>query len=1216
MAERRTKILLYVPVVWPDDSGRKIVALAKELAALAGESGDELTILATPMDLMGGPVVWPHNLTGVARILPPVKLEPHLMPEGSREGFQQFSDLADRHDVAFIPQAFGAIPSDCRLRLSIPVVLGIPHLDFDSIDNGARTDRYRREMARLARFGQHFVFPTETLRAAAAEGYAIPSARSSVVRESGTAVFPSAETVRALGLPVRYLLSVGWDRPRQETEFAAEAIADLFRRGMLPDPFVAVSEGIDRRPLASLEQLRHAERCRAILQEAGMRAGRDWFEPEQLEPQELHAVLAGATAILGNGPRGAGPNWHTLSALRSGVPAINPVAEGYEIDPHRAFPFDPQSADSLASAIVACCGDATEANRRAEAARQLTTGANARQLHEILTELSADRCPISYPMARPPKPRDQRVAWLISHTTLRDAEVPILRQLGYEVYTNKVLPTGDDYRSGSTDFSWDDDSTLPTDVLNAVNTHNFYQSELNDEMSDTLNTYFGTIICAAYPLLLRQLAKWYRGRILVRVFGREHPLTYGDYIGQFAQGWLWQQLWGIQHRFWVAACYGQIPTHEDAFLRQRSALLPLALPERSLRQRDLWTGRDARVFFVCPSIHTAPNYYGKIYRQFLESFGDLPYVLGGAQPIPVNDPNVTGFMTEEQFTHFLVELRVMYYHSREPRHLHYHPLEAIAMGMPVVYLRGGLMEFYDTGSQAGACATEAEAKEKLLRILKGDPELVASIQSSQRSILKEFLPGYNLEAWARLFSGGVMEESCIPELQSLKPLSIGNCPPNGLVPDENKILIHEVERAEFRSIAREERAAEQPAPIAPPRKHRVRDFLPKPMQTSARAVFRSLKSVRRSILRPAVSEAAPVDTPKSLTREEFDAQFLTDPPPRPVWGDLPCFPEFGLKISEFARVLRGDRWNFLLDPIGVLDPNQSTWDIRRERLIVGFTHLAWETEDGYGGLMESACRESLHWCRLAEHVVFVTEWDRALAVRRYGLDPIRTSVLPALALTGGIPNETLPLTKHIDAEFGIPPTYLLGYYSKKTNPNTWLLIDALRILIRRKVDLPALVLTESVREHDAGRSSIRIEADTAKALNSLGLVVGENLILLPVVREARRRSLEVRACLSVVVPRWGANSVRDVARAALARVPVIASSILPIVEIFGASGDNVLLVDPDDHVGLANAIQRTLEFPEETRRRAERAYSTATRLNSPVVLGERERLFAAIAAGN
>ncbi len=1213
MAERRMKILMYVPVIWPDDSGAKLVALAHDLAAVAAECGDELTILATPMDLLGGPVVWPHAPTKLARVLPPIKLEPLGMPEAARDAFQQFSDLADRHDVALIPQAFGAVPSECRLKLSIPVILGIPHLDFDSTDAGARTDRYRREMDRLVRFAEHFVFPTESLRERACERYAIPFARSSVVRATGSAVFPSPETVRSLGLPKRYLLSAGWNRPRQECDGTAEAIAWLFQRGELPCPFVGLTEGIDARPLASLEQLDYAKSRRAILHDAGMKLGRDWFELERPEPRELHAIVAGATAILGNGPRGTGPDWLTLTAERTGVPAINPRADGYEAE----FTFDSTSSDALASAIFARF-ESEPASARSAA---VPGRDSARQLLSLLGQLIGDRCPISHPIARPPKPRDQRVAWLISHTTLRDAEVPILRELGYEVYTNKVLPTGEDYRSGSADYSWDDDSTLPTDVLTAMNEFNFYQHDLTHEMESVLNAYFGTIFCATYGLLVRQLTKCFRGRILIRAFGLEAPRSYGEYLGHFAEGWMWKRLWENQNRFWLSACYEQIPPFEPAFLRDRSVILPVAMPERTFRATDRWIGSDPRIFFVCPSIRlSSPDYYGQIYRRFKSAFGDLPHAIGGAQPIPVDDPSVAGYLTEDQFTAALIDLRVLYYHSREPRHIHYHPLEAIAIGMPVVYLNGGLMEFFDTGNRAGGCDTEGEARAKLERILAGDSELVEAIRQGQRTILTAFTIEFNRNEWRRLFHGGVMDESCIPDLPTPKPGSLPALPAAEIRPGTPGLAVRMLTRSDFQ-FPHEDPPDGAIVPVRLGKKQRIREWIPEPLRPPARAVFRTLRFVKHRIRAvgsptpPAVLPAGDPELPAPAV-DDTDGRYLTDPPASPPPRPLPSLTELNHGLGEIARVVSDREWSFYLDPVGVLNPNLEESTLPRTRLIVGFTHLAWETEDAYEILSQAACREAMLWCRLAAHAIFPSERHRELAVRRYGLDPRRTSVLPPLTLMGGIPASPPPKFKHTGKKFPLPESYLIGYQSKYTNPNSWLLLEGLKILDRRKAKIPPLLLTEIRAGREAGRSSLRVETHAAKTLFNLGLVRGTDVVLLPPLRESRRWALEARARLSVVVPRWGGWGVRDVTRAALARVPVIASAIGPIADAYGESGDNVLLVDPDDAVGLANAIQRTLELTGETSARAERAYATANRLNSPEALGERERLFAAIAATN
>ena len=237
---------------------------------------------------------------------------------------------------------------------------------------------------------------------------------------------------------------------------------------------------------------------------------------------------------------------------------------------------------------------------------------------------------------------------------------------------------------------------------------------------------------------------------------RDSPHTYTRYFDLFNDGWLWKRLWQIQHRFWCGVCYESIPLVEAPLLRERSVFLPVALPDRVLRMQGCWRGGDNRVYFICPSIKTAPQYYGEIYKRFKADFGEFPHVIGGAQLVPVDDSHVTGFIAEDQLLRNYRELQVMYYHSREPRHIHYHPLEAIAFGMPVVYMRGGLMECFDKGSQAGACATDAEARRKLLRVLQGDQTFIREMQESQRTILEAFAPVAVRAQWEEAFVNGIM----------------------------------------------------------------------------------------------------------------------------------------------------------------------------------------------------------------------------------------------------------------------------------------------------------------------------------------------------------------------------------------------------------------------------------------------------------------------------
>ena len=58
-------------------------------------------------------------------------------------------------------------------------------------------------------------------------------------------------------------------------------------------------------------------------------------------------------------------------------------------------------------------------------------------------------------------PELKRALWLINHTTLRKFEVPLLTELGYEVYLLKSFPYDEGNLSASVDYSYDATLTIP-----------------------------------------------------------------------------------------------------------------------------------------------------------------------------------------------------------------------------------------------------------------------------------------------------------------------------------------------------------------------------------------------------------------------------------------------------------------------------------------------------------------------------------------------------------------------------------------------------------------------------------------------------------------------------------------------------------------------------------------------------------------------------------
>lgn len=1179
----RAKLLVFVPNVWPDVSGRHLLYRVRSLVTVAEAANLEVTLLATNADLAGRPLPWPTSVHRYIRQLPPKQYQANSLPPVTFEAFEQLEKLAPTHDLIYLPQPFGALPSETRLSLPIPVLMGFDSFPFDREDYGSRTDRFHREMERLVEIGTRFFFPTESLRRQGVRDYAIPSHRTRVIAPTGELLRGDPEQVRRrYKLPREYALSVGWRRCTGPSGLAARALAHMKREGKVALPFVGLSEPMDVAPLAGADQKAANAEIRRELDSAGLVRGRDWFDLERIDAEELSGLILGASVYLGE----QDVDWYALCSERSGVPTVHPesVEEFAE-----ALTLGLDSSRGSSSSV------APHGNDEAEALLDEFRG--------VLRLGDRAYLPLE---AKGSVPREKRVAWFISHTTLRDAEIPLLRELGYEVYTNKVLPSGEDFRSGSTDFSWDHGSTLPTAVLNYLNSYNFYQKELDPEMAATLNAYFGTLVMAAYPLMMREAVKHFRGKIYIRVFGREHPLTYSEYFNCYGDGWFWKRCWEIRHRFWIASCYDTIPLIEKKFVRDRSVLLGVAMPERCVRMAGQWRGGDRRVFFVCPSIKTAAHYYGQIYERFKEVYGDLPHLIGGSQPIAVHDHCVTGFLSDEEYHRLYCEMQVMYYHSREPRHIHYHPLEAILYGMPVVYMRGGLMEAFDTGSQAGACDTDEEARDKLQRVLDGDVELIRQIQESQITILNEFMPEKILADWRRVFHEGTTLEPVIADVR----------PARTLVPLESERLVRESKsdteelvRLDLIAFFAEEPEAEtvvEPVvieaclPVVPVEtvlnrrqqiKKRVKELLPAPLVPVARQVFHGLKWSRRTAKRMVGrgepgAEAPSMDwevlpLPKAepllpaLSAQAHDERYLNDPPDGPTkFDELRPFRDEPMTLPELRDLLRGMPTALVVDPVGTLDPNVPVEQLRRENLVVAFTDLRWEFGDVFGEWTEIATREAMLWCQMAARVVLTSETDRRLAVERYDVDPGRAVVRPVLSL--------IELPPAVDGaavrlKFGLPSEYLLGSFSDSPQVNSTLLFQGLEVLRRRGAVVPPLVLMPPIPVSPAERKSATVAKLIEELKHKLGLEEGKNLFSLGELSPGERAGLIAGAALLIDTHRGTGLAAKDLAVAMSRRVPVIACD-SPLMRVqWGQSGAGLSLIHPDDPVALANAIRRMAE---------------------------------------
>ncbi|MGT2467998.1 hypothetical protein ACVOMV_29120 [Mesorhizobium atlanticum] len=325
-----------------------------------------------------------------------------------------------------------------------------------------------------------------------------------------------------------------------------------------------------------------------------------------------------------------------------------------------------------------------------------------------------------------------RVMWILNHTAARKFEIPMLRKLGYEVFTPKIYPNDANFRTASVDFSEDANLTIPTNELAILNGSDWYAGPRR-EVWEVANKYFDMAFFILFdPKGVETMCRRFHGEILWRTYGLAGESTYSKALEVLPQGEA--ALGRLGSRFWFAEAYSNLHEVESPWLQRQSVYLPLGMAGASTPEQNEWTGGDNRVMFVCPDIGFNPA-YAKIYDEFKEQFKGFPYAIAGAQSIELRDPHILGYLPLEEHRRNMRQMQVMFYHSREPRHIHYHPFEAVKAGMPLVFMAGGMLDRMGGVTLPGRAKSWEEARRKVRRLLDGDKAFIDKVRSTQSTLL-------------------------------------------------------------------------------------------------------------------------------------------------------------------------------------------------------------------------------------------------------------------------------------------------------------------------------------------------------------------------------------------------------------------------------------------------------------------------------------------------
>ncbi|MDX6572859.1 MAG: hypothetical protein QOC86_2015, partial [Gaiellales bacterium] len=275
-------------------------------------------------------------------------------------------------------------------------------------------------------------------------------------------------------------------------------------------------------------------------------------------------------------------------------------------------------------------------------------------------------------------PSKRRLLWIVNHQTLMAAEVPILRSLGWEVFIPKLVPDDVSYRSAGVSSEWDASLTLPPTALDVLNLQNFYQHPWSPTLESIIDEHFDTLATTMshYTMPLSEAARKFKGTVVARVFGREHPERYSEWPKSTRRPGVLSELAAIGERFVFGQSYENLAEIEDEPLRSRAHTITVPLPPALYARAGSWRGDGSHALFLCPAINDT-GYYANVYRGIKRVFGDLPHRIFGKQFGEISDPAVLPFQSDDELIELYAAAPVFVYPSSEPRHLHYSPLEAM-----------------------------------------------------------------------------------------------------------------------------------------------------------------------------------------------------------------------------------------------------------------------------------------------------------------------------------------------------------------------------------------------------------------------------------------------------------------------------------------------------------------------------------------------------------
>ncbi|HSW68847.1 MAG TPA: hypothetical protein VLI69_01645 [Gammaproteobacteria bacterium] len=394
--------------------------------------------------------------------------------------------------------------------------------------------------------------------------------------------------------------------------------------------------------------------------------------------------------------------------------------------------------------------------------------------------------------------RKLRILYGASHRILRFEEVSLFIEAGFEVIPVKAhweifkeQEPGADDPTHPLYPNWRETCTIPDDIIKKIQAIDILKYQDLDAQSGIvsaanaalLNEWIDIIYIPNLLPTVPRVLSWFKGLTLFRVYGEGKIMTYDEWAAMSGANLSLLRTYDARYATMLMLYALNGPEHRNILGTNVFHVGPCVTRSRIVGR---WKRESSsRICNTALSYIYENPHWTDIYHEFCDVFKDMPLRFLGknnkTRDVLKDDARVTGLINNDaEYLELLTDCRCLIDPGTSPFHTHYTPLEAIIMGIPVIFLEnsGMAQEIIrvipkEQLENCGICSNFSESREIMQRCLD-DIEYAKLISANQRIIAEKMFSPHSVLQQIKEFAARAPELVKKARALSVEPITVAD----------------------------------------------------------------------------------------------------------------------------------------------------------------------------------------------------------------------------------------------------------------------------------------------------------------------------------------------------------------------------------------------------------------------------------------------------------